>query len=66
MPEALRRLERLIDVNGGCLPPPKNYHRQYRHGGDRRVHRIRNVDHRDSFRTCPHNKTNRIVQVHTH
>ena len=24
MPEALRHLERLIDVNGGCLPPPKN------------------------------------------
>ena len=30
MPEALRRLERLIDVNGGCLPPTNNYHRQYR------------------------------------
>ena len=68
MPEALRYLERLIDVNGGCLPPPKNNHKQYRykHGRDGRVYSIRNVDHSDCFRTCPHNQTNRILQVHTH
>ena len=45
MPEALRYLDRLIDVNGGCLPPPNNYHKQhrYKNGRDGRVHSIRNV-----------------------